>query len=102
MNPIPSSSPPSSSTGAPFYRGPVVAPSLDDEDVASDLVDMGRRVAEGELRDAVTERYVDQANAEEETDEALNDIARAEAAADLAEEIGPESDAIYREVPPEE
>ncbi len=102
MKPVPSSSSPSSSTRAPFERGPGVGPVPDDEDIASDLVDMGRRVADEEIRDAVTERYVDEANADEETGEALNDIARAEAAADLAEEIGTESDAIYGEVPPED
>ena len=100
MKPILTASTPSSR--APFERSPGVGPVPDDEDIASDLVERGRRVADEELRDAVTERYVDEANAGEETGDDLDDIARAEAAADLAEEIGPQSDAIYREVPPED
>ncbi len=82
----------------PLQSTPAVRPGLsspvpDDEDIATDLVEIGRRVADWELRDAVTEHYVDEANAGEETDEAD---------ADLAEEIGPESDGIYGEVPPED
>lgn len=100
MKPVPSSS--SSSSRVPSDRRPGVGPVPDDEDIASDLVDIGLRIADGELRDEVTEGYVDEANAGEETGEALDDIARAEAAADLAEEIGPESDATYREVVPDD
>ena len=51
----------------------------DDEENASELVDIGRRTADSERRDAVTERYVDEANAGDDTDEALADIARVEA-----------------------
>jgi hypothetical protein len=101
MKPASSSTSPFSSQ-VPLDRPAAPGPVPGDEDIASDLVDMGIRVAEGELRDAVTERYVDEAYAGEETDEALDDIDRAEAAADLADEIGPESDAIYREVTPED
>ena len=101
MKPASSSSFPSSSQ-VPLDRPTAPGPVPGDEDIASDLVDRGIRIAEGELRDAVTERYVDEAYAGEETDEALDDIDRAEAAADLADEVGPESDAIYREVPPED
>jgi len=101
MKPVSSSTSPSSSQ-VPLDRPTAPGPVPDDEDNASDLVDMGGRIADGELRDAVTERYVDEAYAGEETDEALDEIARAEAAADLADEVGPESDAIYREVSPED
>lgn len=93
MKPVPSESA-SSSSQAPFDRTPGVGPVPDDEDIASELVDMGRSIADEELRDAVTERYVDEANAGEGTGEALDDIARGEAEADLAEEVGPESDMI--------
>jgi len=74
----------------------------DDENYAADLVDIGRRTADTETRDAVTARYVDEANTGDDTEAALDDIARAEAAEDRAEEVGPETDAIHTEVPPED
>lgn len=74
----------------------------DDEENASELVDIGRRTADSERRDAVTERYVDEANAGDDTDEALADIARVEADEDRIEDIGPETDAIHGDVPPED
>lgn len=73
-----------------------------EDEHAAELVDIGRRIADEETRDAVTERYVDEANAGDDTEAALADIARAEAAEDRAEEVGPETDAIHMEVPPED
>ncbi len=77
-----------------------------DEDHAADLVDIGRRTAETETRDAVTGRYVDEAYAaavdEEETGEMLDDIARAETDEDLDPGIAPEIGALHLELPPEE
>lgn len=69
---------------------------------AAELVDIGRRIAEEETRDAVTERYLDEANADDDTESALADFARAEAVEDRAEEVGPEPDVTHVEVPPED
>lgn len=73
----------------------------DDEGNAAELVDMGRRIAERETRDAVTERYVDEAYAGEDTEESLADLSRAEAAEDLATEMGPETNVLHKEIPSE-
>jgi hypothetical protein len=102
MQPNSSEALPSSSPKASSDREPDHGTIPDDENLASDLVEMGSRIADGELRDAITERYVDEANAGEDTEEALEEIDRAEAAADLAEESGTGSDAIDVEVIPEE
>jgi hypothetical protein len=102
MHPDSSAALPSPPSSAPFDRELAADIIPDDEDIASALVELGGRIADGELRDAVTERYVDEANAGEDTDEALEEIDRAEAAADLAEEVSSGSDAIDLEVIPEE
>lgn len=102
MKSVPSAPSPTPSPRTPSDLRPGFDIVPDDENTASKLVDIGRRIADEEQREAVTERYVDEANAGEETDEALADIDRAEAAADLAEEVGPGSDAIDLEVIPEE
>lgn len=102
MHSDPSASLPSSSSSDASGRKPDSGFFPDDENLASDLVEMGSRIADGELRDAVTERYVDEANTGDDTEDALDEIDRAEAAADLAEEAGTESDAIGFEVVPEE
>lgn len=73
-----------------------------DEEHGADLVDIGRRTADTETRDAVTEQYVDEANAGDDTEEALADIARTELEEDQAEDIGPETDAIHSDLPPDE
>jgi hypothetical protein len=77
-----------------------------DEDNASDLVDMGLRAADTEQRDAVSARYVDEAYADDDTDENLADLALTEAGEDLdddfAEDVGPENEAIHLEVTPAE
>lgn len=77
-----------------------------DEDHAADLVDIGRRTAETETRDAVTGRYVDEAYAaavdDDETGEMLEDIARAEMDEDLDPGIAPEIGALRLELPPQE
>lgn len=73
-----------------------------EDEHAAELVDIGRRIADEETRDAVTGRYVDEANAGDDTEAALADIARAEAAEDRAEEVGPETEATRMEVPPED
>ena len=75
--------------------------SGEDEQAAA-LVDIGRRTADTETRDAVTGRYVDEANDGDDTEAALEDIARTEALEDFSEEVGPETDAIHTEVPPED
>ncbi len=79
-------------------------PLPDEEDYAAELVDIGRRTADTETRDAVTARYVDEANAADDTDEALADIARIEAEEeeDRIENIGPETEALHSDIPPEE
>lgn len=83
----------------PTRSGPIP----DEEDNASELVEIGRRTADTETRDAVTERYVDEANAADDTDEALADIARIEAEEeDRIEDIGPETEALHSDVPPED
>lgn len=102
MHPDPSDSLSSSSSRASSDREPATGTLPDDENLASDLVETGSRIADSELRDAVTERYVDEANAGDDTEDALDEIDRAEAAADLAEEVGTGSDAIDFEVIPEE
>lgn len=73
-----------------------------DENHVTDLVDIGRRIADTEMRDAVTEQYVDEANVGDDTEEVLADIARTEAVEDRAEDIGPETNAIHTDVPPED
>lgn len=74
----------------------------EDENNAAELVEIGLRTAGEELRDAASEDYVDEANTGDDTEEALADLAFTEAAEDLAEEVGPENDAIHLEVPPED
>jgi hypothetical protein len=77
MQPNSSEALPSSSSKASSDPEPDHGTIPDDENLASDLVEMGSRIADGELRDAVTERYVDEANAGEDTEEALEEIDRA-------------------------
>jgi hypothetical protein len=72
----------------------------EDEDHAAELVDQGLRTAETEIRDAVTQLYVDEAYASEDTDEALADIALAEVDEDLASGSDTATDAIHLENPP--
>lgn len=73
----------------------------EDDDHATDLINIGLRTADTETRDAVSDLYVDEAYAGEDTEEALDDIARAEADEDSATEIDPETGALHLELPPE-
>lgn len=73
----------------------------DDDDHATDLINIGLRTADTETRDAVSDLYVDEAYAGEDTEEALDDLARTEADEDIASEIDPGTAALHMELPPE-
>lgn len=58
-----------------------------EENVATDLVDLGLDVADAEREDAVADVYVEEAKASEDREFLLADAAREEGSEDSAEEI---------------